>query len=445
MHSFAGTGAPTSSRILSLLAGLWLLASQLPAGAAESVTARHMGVATCASTTCHGAARPLEGTTVLQHEYVVWSRFDPHATAFTTLRNERSAAMVRRLGMGPAEQEPACLACHTEVVPAAAQGPRFQADDGIGCESCHGASGRWLAVHDDATPEARAESRTLGLRRLEDPRVLAATCSGCHVAGPGQMATHAMMAAGHPRLSFELDTFTELWRTSGGREHFRRDVDYLERRVAGEPVQTWLIGLAEAATRSVDALQAGSDGSALPEFATFNCYSCHRSMGLDAWQERTIPSGLKPGELRIDDTALRLLATALRPVAPEHSRSLAGATDALQKSATANRSTLPATATEVRRHLVAIVDHLHRSPPSAAEHRLIRDAVISAARGGAYPDYASAEQAAMAVVLLMAETGMSRASHPDMEGLFSALANDENFDQQRFARMLERAGSGVTP
>ncbi len=445
MHSFAGTGAATLSRILPLLGGLWCLAGQLPVGAAEAVTARHMGVATCASTTCHGAARPLEGTTVLQHEYVVWSRFDPHATAFATLRNERSAAMARRLGMGPAYQEPACLACHAEVVPAAAQGPRFQADDGLGCESCHGASGRWLAVHDDATPEARAESRTLGLRRLEDPRVLAATCSGCHVAGPGQVATHAMMAAGHPRLGFELDTFTELWRTSGGREHFRRDADYLERKVAGEPVRTWLIGLAEAARRNVDALEAGSDGSALPEFASFNCYSCHRNMGLDAWQERITPSGLTPGELRINDTALRLLATALGPVTPERSRTLARRTDELQKAAHGNRSALSGAASALRNELGVIVNELHRAPPSAADRLLIRDAVIEAAQRGAYPDYAGAEQAAMAAVLLMAETSMSRTSSPGMEALFNALANDDSFDQRRFARMMQRLSSGATP
>ena len=33
----------------------------------------HMGVATCASSVCHGSVRPRSSTSVSQNEYVVWS------------------------------------------------------------------------------------------------------------------------------------------------------------------------------------------------------------------------------------------------------------------------------------------------------------------------------------------------------------------------------------
>ena len=158
--------------------------------AAHAEAARHEGVASCASTTCHGAARPLGGTQVLQNEYVVWSDFDPHAGAFRTLRDERSKAIARRLGIGAADQAPACLACHSEVVPPESRGARFQVDDGIGCEACHGPAEKWLAGHDDGTLTAHQESVQAGLLRLDDPVVRAPLCAGCHAGRGDRLATH---------------------------------------------------------------------------------------------------------------------------------------------------------------------------------------------------------------------------------------------------------------
>lgn len=88
------------------------------------------------------------------------------------------------------------------------------------------------------------------------------------------------MAAGHPRLTFELDTYTELWRTSGGREHFQRDADYLARKGSFEPVHAWLAGLTASTRREADLIEQriALAGGGFPDFALFNCYSCHRSM-----------------------------------------------------------------------------------------------------------------------------------------------------------------------
>ena len=42
---------------------------------------------------------------------------------------------------------------------------------------------------------------------LEDPATRANVCLDCHFGSEaqGQFVTHSMMAAGHPRISFELD------------------------------------------------------------------------------------------------------------------------------------------------------------------------------------------------------------------------------------------------
>ena len=38
----------------------------------------HLGVATCAGSTCHGAPQPFDTSTVLQNEFVTWHREDRH-------------------------------------------------------------------------------------------------------------------------------------------------------------------------------------------------------------------------------------------------------------------------------------------------------------------------------------------------------------------------------
>ena len=58
------------------------------------------------------------------------------------------------------------------------------------------------------------------------------------------------MAAGHPRLTFELDTFNDLWRTAGRQPHYRADADYRERKDIDGHIYTWAAGvLAESRQR----------------------------------------------------------------------------------------------------------------------------------------------------------------------------------------------------
>ena len=430
-------------RCLLAPVALAVLASWTSVTAATPSPPRHEGVASCASTTCHGAARPLAGSSVLQNEYVTWSEFDPHAGAFRTLQNERSAVMARRLGLGPAERAPACLACHSEVVPAAARGARFQQDDGIGCEACHGPASGWLATHDDGTPATHEQSLRAGLRALNEPAERGALCIGCHVGSGDRLANHTMLAAGHPRLSFELDTFSELWRTSGGREHYRRSAEDNARRAEEGATQVWLTGLAVASLASVDQLQAGVGGAALPEFSAFNCYSCHRSMGRpDGDRSEPLPnavvSGGPPGALRLNDSALRLLVTALRVQYSGEATALAEQVAALQRAANEDRGAVPEAAAALRKQLVSLVPLLAQSPIRTADRQAMLAAILKASGSGAYPDYATAEQAAMAAVVLLGDTGTSPRQAADIAALFAVLDDDTAFDQQRFARLLGR-------
>jgi hypothetical protein len=412
-----------------LLALVSLVASG--AAAATDGVDQHLGVASCASTTCHGQAKPATSGNIQQNEYLIWARYDPHAGAKALLFEERSRTMARRLGLKSAHEAPECLACHAEQVPVAQRGPKFQLSDGIGCEACHGGAGRWLASHyaPDAT---HAGNVAQGLVALPDPAVRAGTCLGCHVGdAKDRFATHRIMAAGHPRLPFELDTWGELWRTSGGREHYVRDADYVARKPVPDSVAVWTTGLVAQGRQLTDLLAARyRTDRGLPDFSLFNCYSCHRDMRLSAWREKGRDAGGDPGQLRFDDSALTLLATALAG-RPELQQQLRRDTLALQRTAGLDAAAVAQAARGVAATLASIGAALAGRPLTQAEAKAALTALGQGASRGEYPDYASAEQAAMGLLVLASTVGNCGPDSGAVRSVFASVASDAGYRADR--------------
>ena len=260
-------------RIVALVA----LAAGFPAAIAYG-NGTFEGVASCAGSTCHGRAEG-NGAVVRQDEIASWqepsSPSGAHSRAYAVLAGRRGQQIASSLGLGPATQAAECLGCHATFAPSAQRGPRFQLSDGVGCESCHGAAEGWLASH-YARPATHASNVADGLTPLENPQVRANVCLDCHFGStkPGQFVTHEMMAAGHPRVSFELDLFSAL------QQHHDIDGDYASRKGKPNAVRFWAVGQAEAVRRqtSLFAQPRFSMEGAFPQFYFFDCHSCHREI-----------------------------------------------------------------------------------------------------------------------------------------------------------------------
>ena len=95
-------------RLLLLLVLPITVSAELPDKAAN----KHMGVATCATSQCHGSAVPRDGANVMQNEYVTWTQDDPHSRAYDVLNNAESTAIAARLGLRAAHTAKICLDCH---------------------------------------------------------------------------------------------------------------------------------------------------------------------------------------------------------------------------------------------------------------------------------------------------------------------------------------------
>ena len=140
----------------------------------------HLGVVTCAGSTCHGATRPFQNAAINQNEFVIWQRKDKHARAYKVLLNDQSKRIARNLGLKAAHEAKICLDCHSDNVAEDLRGKRFQLSDGVGCESCHGGSKRYLGPHVSGE-NTRQQNLDAGMYATETPESRALLCLSCHL------------------------------------------------------------------------------------------------------------------------------------------------------------------------------------------------------------------------------------------------------------------------
>ena len=248
-----------------------------------------VGAGGCATASCHGG--PQAGNhDVRTFSAALWATRDPHSRAYETLHGPRSRRMAAMLGIGEPHRARQCLVCHASQ--AAVETPLSPGvlADGVACGSCHGDATRWLTVH--TLPEwkhldgpARAE---LGYRDLADVGARVRTCIPCHVGDASREVDHDLLAAGHPRLAFEFAAYERLWpRHWSPRGRAESQSDFAARSWAAgqaEVVAAVARLLAVRARRAAET--AAEDRLALeppprarwPEFAEFDCYSCHRPL-----------------------------------------------------------------------------------------------------------------------------------------------------------------------
>lgn len=435
---------------LGLMSGLVMLCSshvfaaepELPQYAAS----KHLGVASCSSSTCHGSIRPWQNANVLQNEYITWSREDAHAKAYKILFNKASKRIVRNLGLKePAHEAKICLDCHADNVPADKRGERFQIADGVGCESCHGGAGTWIETHTTGK-ESHTESVKKGLYPTEDPVSRATLCYSCHFGDENKFVTHRIMGAGHPRMSFELDTFSAIQPA-----HYKIDKDYKERKPVITGIKMWALGQAVAMRENLDALldKRGQDG-VFPELVLFDCHACHHPMSDKRWSPRS-GTGLPPGVVRYNDANFIMLRHIAGVVDANLAKQLRSETRALHRSVIQGRSAATTAATNLRNTTRTVIDRVVAHDFSGADVLAIIDSIIAEGLQGEYSDYASAEQTTMAtgnVITVLEKSGAAsdaqlKILNAALDKLYEATANDEKYQQHKFTTALRGVKSAL--
>lgn len=282
-HAQANAGGSPSASILAFL--------QAPQLAPPS--AKYVGPGSCSAVACHGGIEPKSVTRVLQNEYSTWVTQDKHARAYAALTEPLAAQMARTLKIGPAQKAQKCLACHAVSVDAAHRSPQFEVAEGVSCESCHGPASLWLGQH--VLPDAKhAQMVSLGLVDNQSLTVRSEKCLTCHLGAQGVTVDHAMIAAGHPDLTFELDSFTAVepphWVEKAADQMAPLNDPFFG-------VRAWGIGEAVQLRESMLRVAWRAKEGPWPEFSEMDCIACHHSLtGPLSWRQQTGYSGHRPGD-----------------------------------------------------------------------------------------------------------------------------------------------------
>ncbi len=259
------------------------------------------------------------------------------------------------------------------------------------------------------------------------------------------------MAAGHPRLSFELDLFSALQR------HYDIDADYVRRKPVAGGVKTWAVGQATALERVLTLYADAGRGQngVFPEFSFFDCHSCHRAISDDpkvrltvmANPGRPIPIGTPP----FNDENMIMLSAAVQTAAPSLAPRLAADSRAFHAAIPLGRSEAANAARRLAATAHALSSAFAGQSFQRAETFAILQNVLSDPTAARYTDYAGAAQAVMAADTLLtalADAGeVSPAAvaqmRPDVELAYQAVRDPNSFRYEDFRRSLQRIAADV--
>jgi hypothetical protein len=389
---------------------------------------KHLGVASCAASVCHGKLAAQTDRNVQLNEYRTWSQEDRHSQAYRTLESAQSKAIAQKLGLPSAKTAQICLDCHADNT--ASRGPKFLVSDGVGCEACHGGAEKWIESHAEKTA-THQRNLSLGMYPTESPAARARLCLTCHMGTADKLATHNIMGAGHPRLSFELDAFT-----NNQPAHYKVDDDYIRRKGKIEGMNLWVTGQVEGARRFLTLLQSRrfQPGGLFPELAFYDCYGCHHSIDSLRWSSERAGPGVRPGTLRLQNYHLVMLQAVTESAgATATLASLLSASTDLTRAGQTDAASVTAAAGKLLEWLRGYEPTAQRAY-SRAEIAAVRKTLLRYAATEKASDFGAAEQVVLGVESLSYTLGDRDKHKAAIDSLYDTVKSSAAFNPQRFAQ-----------
>lgn len=383
--------------------------------------------------------QPRTDNSVLQNEYSTWAVQDKHAKAFTALTSDIAKRIGRNLGIQPTTSA-RCLTCHTLDVPDDQKARTFDIRDGVSCESCHGAASNWLGRH-TARDWNYQKSVALGMYDTRDLVRRNEKCLSCHLGESAKTVDHEMIAAGHPDLYFEIESFSSV-EPHHWKEPFPEDPTIEIRNLAvGQAIQLreWM-------------RRVGRDASGnWPEYAVLDCIACHHTLtaAKDSWRQERGYAGRKPGNPPWNSSRFAVLETIARQMEANASRQLdrdVGRVNELVSDVRANRAQIIAAANEAANSADKLAHELVTTKLDPAASLKLIGSICADSERIAYQGERAAEQAAMAVNSLFVAYERSRKAKNDAQirtaigDLYKQFDNPSAYNPRAFARSLRDLG-----
>jgi hypothetical protein len=426
----------------------------LPALVRGDEPSKYIGPGSCAATSCHGSVKPVAGSRILQNEYSTWIIQDKHSRAYQALTGELAERMARILKLGKkAEESPKCLVCHALYTSAEQRGRAFEIAEGVSCENCHGPASGWLGPH---TLRDSPHEKSLALGMHDTRNVIHRTekCLECHLGAKEKFVDHEMIAAGHPDLYFELDSFSAVmprhWKTPRESSSGKPVED-----AAWAGVRDWSTGQAVQLRAAMERLtwrakrERFDKKDIWPEYSELSCFACHHALGApkESWRQEHAYAGRRAGDPVWNASryaVFRLLAKQIDSAsAQELDRQLVAVSDEMSKL-NADRGVVATAASAAAPLAQRIAERLATMQYDQAIALRMMQRIADDAENISLADERAAEQAVMALDSLY--IAYSRDAKPAnaaevraaISGLFQQLENPSAYNADQFASSLRR-------
>jgi hypothetical protein len=415
---------------------------------------KYIGPGSCAATSCHGSVKPVAGSRVLQNEYSTWILQDKHSRAYQALAGEVGERMARILKLGvKAEDSPKCLACHALYTTPEQRGRAFEISEGVSCESCHGPASAWLGAH-TTRDWPHEKSVALWMRDTRNVIHRAGLCLECHLGTKEKFVDHEMIAAGHPDLYFELDSFSAVMP-----RHWKVPRESAPGKPVEDPawagVRDWATGQAVQLRASMERLawrannQRGDKKDVWPEYSELSCFACHHSLGpaKDSWRQEHGYEGRRPGDPAWNSSRYAVFRHFAKQIdsasAQELDRHLLIVSTEMSKL-NPDRAVVANAALAAAPLAQQIAERLATMQYDQAITLRMLQRITDDAENIAISDERAAEQAAMALDSLYIAYSKDAKPSGDAEvrsainGLFQQLENPSAYNADQFASALRR-------
>jgi cytochrome c554/c'-like protein len=437
--------------------GVILCASLLAIPAAlyaQKEPSKYIGPGSCAATSCHGSVKPVAGSRILQNEYSTWIIKDKHSRAYQALTGDVGERMTRILKLdAKAEEAPKCLACHALNPAPEQRGRAFEISEGVSCENCHGPASGWLGPHTTRS-WPHEKSVALGMHDTRDLIHRTEKCLECHLGTKDNFVDHEMIAAGHPDLFFELDSFSAVmprhWKTPRESEPGKPVED-----AAWVGVREWSAGQAVQLRAAMERLtwraknERYDKKDVWPEYSELSCFACHHALGpaKDSWRQEHGYGRRRPGDPAWNGSryaVFRLLAQQMDSASAQELERQLSAVSGQMSKLNPDRNIVASAASAAAPVAQRLADRLATMQYDQATTLRMLQRISDDAENIALADERAAEQAAMALDSLY--IAYSRDAKPAnaaevraaINWLFQQLENPSAYNADQFASALRR-------
>jgi len=428
------------------------LSAQTKAPATEPM--KYIGPGSCAATSCHGSVKPIVGSRILQTEYSTWILKDKHSRAYQALTGDVGERMARILKLGSkAEGSPKCLVCHALYTRPEQRGRQFEIAEGVSCENCHGPASGWLGGH-TTTGWDHDKSVKLGMTDTRSVIHRTEKCLECHLGNKDKFVDHEMIAAGHPDLYFELDSFSAVmprhWKQPRESEPGKPVED-----AAWVGVREWSAGQAVQLRAAMERLIWRARGERYdkkevwPEYAELSCFACHHSLGpaKDSWRQAHGYAGRRPGDPAWNESrfvVFRLMAQQADSSSEQELEKNLRAVSSEMSKLNPDRNAVVSAASAAAPVAQRLADRLATMQYDSALSLKTMQRITEDAETISLADERAAEQAAMALdslyIAYSKETKPANAAEvrAAISGLFQQLEIPSSYNAGQFAADLRR-------